>query len=85
MNRSWLIIVENKYYKKRFFLNPYYINIVYFLSMQQNSTKNDKKHYHSISLPTKVCIVKAMVFPVIIYRCESWTIKKDEGRRIDTF
>ena len=31
-----------------------------------------------ITLPTKICIVKAVVFPVIIYRCESWTIKKDE-------
>ena len=31
-----------------------------------------------ITLPTKVCIVKAMVFPVVIYRCESWTIKKAE-------
>ena len=32
-----------------------------------------------ITLPTKVCVVKAMVFPVIIYRCESWTVKKAEG------
>jgi len=31
-----------------------------------------------IALPTKVCIVKAMVFPVVVYRCESWTIKKPE-------
>ena len=38
-----------------------------------------------ITLPTKVHIVKAMVFPVVIYRCESWTIKKAEHRRIDTF
>ena len=38
-----------------------------------------------ITLPTKVCIVKAMVFPVVIYGCESWTIKKAECRRIDTF
>ena len=36
-------------------------------------------------LPTKVCIVKAMVFPVVIYRFESWTIKKAERRRIDAF
>ena len=36
-----------------------------------------------ITLPTKVCIVKAMVFPVVTYGCESWTIKKAEGRRID--
>ena len=38
-----------------------------------------------ITLLTKVCIVKAMVFPVVMYRCESWTIKKAEHRRIDAF
>ena len=38
-----------------------------------------------ITLPTKVCLVKTMVFPVIMYGRESWTIKKAEGRRIDTF
>ena len=37
-----------------------------------------------ITLPTKVCIVKAMVFPVVVYSCESWTIKA-EHQRIDTF
>ena len=38
-----------------------------------------------ISLSTKVCLVKAMVFPVVMYGCESWTIKKAECRRIDAF
>ena len=38
-----------------------------------------------ITLPTKVCLVKAMVFPVVMYGCESWTIKKTEHRRIDAF
>ena len=38
-----------------------------------------------ITLPTKVCLVKAVIFPVIIYRCESWTIKKAERQRIDPF
>ena len=38
-----------------------------------------------ITLPTKVCLVKAMVFPVVVYGCESWTIKKAELRRIDAF
>ena len=38
-----------------------------------------------IILPTKVYVVKAMVFPVVIYRCESWTIKKAERQRIDAF
>ena len=38
-----------------------------------------------ITLSTKVCLVKAMVFPVVMHGCESWTIKKAEHRRIDTF
>ena len=38
-----------------------------------------------ITLPTKVCLVKAMVFPVVMYGCERWTIKKAECRRIDAF
>ena len=38
-----------------------------------------------ITLPTKVRLVKAMVFPVVMYGCESWTIKKAESQRIDTF
>ena len=38
-----------------------------------------------ISLSTKVCLVKAMVFPVVMYGCESWTMKKAEHRRIDAF
>ena len=39
----------------------------------------------NITLPTKVCIVKAMVFPTVMYGCESWTIKKAECQRIDAF
>ena len=38
-----------------------------------------------MTLPTKVCLVKAMVFPVVMYGCESWTIQKGEHRRIDDF
>ena len=38
-----------------------------------------------ITLPTKVCLVKAMVFPVVMYGCESWTVKKTEHRRTDAF
>ena len=38
-----------------------------------------------ITLSTKVCLVKAMIFPVVLYGCESWTIKKAECRRIDAF
>ena len=40
-----------------------------------------QRHY----LPTKVCLVKAMVFPVVMYGCENWTIKKAECQRIDAF
>ena len=38
-----------------------------------------------ITLPTNVCLVKAMVFPVVMYGCESWTVKKAERRRVDAF
>ena len=38
-----------------------------------------------ITLSTKICLVKGMVYPVVMYRCESWTIKKAEHRRIDAF
>ena len=38
-----------------------------------------------ITLPTKVCIAKALVFPVVMYECENWTIKKAEHQRIDAF
>ena len=38
-----------------------------------------------ITLPTKVCLVEAMVFPVVMYRCENWTVKKAKRWRIDAF
>ena len=38
-----------------------------------------------ITLPTKVCMVNSMVFPVVMYRCESWTVKKVEPLKIDAF
>ena len=38
-----------------------------------------------ITLPIKVCIIKAMVFPVVMYRCQSWTIKKAECQKVDAF
>ena len=43
------------------------------------------KSSRDITLPTKVCLVKALVFPVVMYVCKSWTIKKAESRRIDAF
>ena len=47
------------------------------------STQDNILKSRDITLPTKVCLVKAMVFPVVLYGCESWTIKKAEQRRID--
>ena len=47
-----------------------------------NSKRFDKSYMKKL---TKVCLVKAMVFPVVMYRCERWTIKKAEHRRIDAF
>ena len=44
-----------------------------------------KKKSRDITLSTEVPLVKAMVFPVVMYGCESWTVKKAEHRRIDTF
>ena len=38
-----------------------------------------------ITLPSKICLVKAMVFPIVMYRCESWTVKKAEHKKIDAF
>ena len=38
-----------------------------------------------VTLPTKVCVVKAMAFPLVVYECENWTIKKAERPRIDAF
>ena len=38
-----------------------------------------------ITLPTKICLVKAVVFPVVMYGCESWTVKKSEHQRINVF
>ena len=48
-------------------------------------TRLDILKSRDVTLPTKVHLVKAMVFPVVMYRCESWTIKKAEHRRIDAF
>ena len=46
---------------------------------------DSKLKSRDITLPTKVCLVKAMVFPVVMYGCERWTIKKAECQRIDAF
>ena len=56
-------------------------------AFQQKSYDKLRQHIKSrdITLPTKVCLVKAMFFPVVMYGCESWTIKKAEHQRIDAF
>ena len=58
-----------------------------FLLLQRKAMTNLDSILKSrdITLPTKVCLVKAMVFPVVVYRCESWTIKKAECPRLDAF
>ena len=48
-------------------------------------TKHDLLKSRDVTLLTKACLVKAMVFPVVMYECESWTIKKAEHQRIDAF
>ena len=55
--------------------------------MEENAMKNQDSVLNSkdITLLTKVRIVKAMVFPVVMYECDSWTIKKAERQRTDTF
>ena len=56
------------------------------LLVRKTMTNLDSKlKGRDITLSTKVCLVKAMVFPVVMYGCESWTIKKAEHRRIDAF
>ena len=57
------------------------------LTPWKKSYDQPRQHIKSrdITLPTKVHLVKAMVFPVVMYGCESWTIKKAERQRIDAF
>ena len=48
-------------------------------------TAKNLPYFHNFTLPTKVCIIQAMVFPGVLYRCKSWTIKKAECQRINAF
>ena len=54
------------------------------LAFKTSNTKSILKS-RDITLSTKVCLVKAMVYPVVMYGCESWTVKKAEHQRIDAF
>ena len=56
-----------------------------FLGRKVMTNLDNKLKSKNITLPTKVHLVKAMVFPVVVYGCESWTVKKAEHRRINTF
>ena len=56
-----------------------------FLGRKAMTNLNSILKSRDITLPTKVHLVKAMVFPMVMYGCESWTVKKAEGRRIDAF
>ena len=59
--------------------------IVFFLGRKVMTNLDSILKSRDITLSTKVCLVKTMVFPVVMYGCESWTIKKAEHRRIDAF
>ena len=54
------------------------------MKVKEESEKTGLK-LRDITLPMKVCLVKAVIFPVVMYGCESWTVKKVEHRRIDAF
>ena len=60
------------------------INWLDLLAVLETNLDSILKSRH-ITLPTKVCVVKAIVFPVVMYRCENWTIEKAECQRIDAF
>ena len=55
------------------------------VSWKKRDDKPSVLKWRDITLSTKFCVVKAMVFPVVMYRCESWTIKKAENQRTDAF
>ena len=70
------------------------ILLIYYFLLRKKPKRNVANYFKNldsilksrdITLATKVCLVKAMVFPVVMYGCESWTIKKAEHQRIDAF
>ena len=60
------------------------LELQYFAHLMRRVDSLEEKS-RDITLPTKVCLVKAMVSPVVMYGCESWTVKKAECRRIEAF
>ena len=80
-DRFYFVGLQNHY---RLWLQPWnYKTLVSLRKNYDQPRQHIKKQWHT--LPTKVHLVKAMVFPVIMYGCESWTVKKAERRRIDAF
>ena len=73
--------MQRSIYKKRIFTSSGDTKFFYFVMTNLDSILKSR----DITLPTKVRLVKVMVFPVVMYGCESWTIKKAECRRIDAF
>ena len=59
-------------------------HLIFYLDLYATNLDSILKN-RDITLPTKVHLAKAMVFPVVMYRCESWTVKKVECRKIDVF
>jgi len=57
----------------------------FFLGIKAMTNLGSILRSKDITLPTKVCLAKAMVFPVVMYGCESWTIKKSEHQKLDAF
>ena len=89
MAKRW---VNNRNSEKLHFLGPKSLQMVtaeikrYFLLGRKAMTNLDRiLKSRDTTLPAKVCLVKAMVFPVVVYGCERWTIKKAEYQRIDAF
>ena len=81
---SKLEIAQRKYIKKPWYSNIYYKSRL-LLGRKVMTNLDSLLKSTDITLPTKVHLIKAMVFPVIMYKCESWTIKKAESQRIDAF
>ena len=78
MGKQW------KQWKTVFFLAPTSLQMVT-AAMKATTNLDSILKSRDITLPTKVCLVKAMVFPVVMYGCESWTVNKPEHQRIDAF
>ena len=79
--RLWLLGIQNDF---RWWLQPW-IKICLLLARKVMTNLDNILKSRDITLPTKVCLVKAMVFPAVTYGCENWTIKKAECWRIDAF